>query len=331
MQGNAGNIVLSIENLTKIYKTKNKEVKAVDGISLNGFSGEILGILGPNGSGKTTTIKSIATIIDYDSGTIKIDNLDNKKHENRVRQKIGAVLEGARNIYWRLTPVENMIYFAGLKGLSSKDIKQDVEYFLEIFDLKDVKDKQVKDFSKGMQQKVAVACAFMSKPRIVLLDEPTLGLDVETARQMQKWIREIIKEKDVFILVTSHDMKFIENVCDRVSIIKNGKILTTDTINNLKKYFAKKVYKITLSETIDKNQKDKLDSNFTVRYEDNKDGFSIFLTLEDESSLYEIFSILTIKKQPIISIDIENDDFEDVFIEILHNGDDRKFTNNVEK
>lgn len=107
--------VVKVENLCKTYRGRNKQIKAVDNISFEGVSGEIFGILGPNGSGKTTTVKSIATIIDYDSGKIFVDGLDNKKHSNQVKQRIGAVLEGARNIYWRLTPVENMIYFAGLK------------------------------------------------------------------------------------------------------------------------------------------------------------------------------------------------------------------------
>lgn len=204
--------ILKVENLVKTYKSKNKTVKAVDNISFEGARGEIFGILGPNGSGKTTTVKSIATIIYYDEGRILIDGLDNKKHSNIVKSKIGAVLEGARNIYWRLTPVENMIYFAGLKGFSTAEIKEDIDYFIETLELKDVRNKQVREFSKGMQQKVAVACAFITSPKIILLDEPTLGLDVETARQMQSWVKRIAKEKDVFILITSHDMKFVENV-----------------------------------------------------------------------------------------------------------------------
>ncbi len=316
--------ILKVENLVKTYKSKNKTVKAVDNISFDGARGEIFGILGPNGSGKTTTVKSIATIIYFDEGRILIDGLDNKKHSNLVKSEIGAVLEGARNIYWRLTPVENMIYFAGLKGLSTGEIKEDIDYFIETLDLKDVRNKQVREFSKGMQQKVAVACAFITNPKIILLDEPTLGLDVETARQMQSWIRKIAKEKDVFILITSHDMKFVENVCERVAIIKNGKLIMTDTISNLKRFFIKKVYKITLSEHLDMIQKEKLSNTFHTRFQDEKDGFVLYLTLDNDSSLYDVFSILAIKKQMIKSIEIENDDFEDVFLEILHTNGEKK-------
>lgn len=321
--------ILEVNNLIKTYKNKNKLVKAVDNINFEAYEGEIFGILGPNGSGKTTTIKSIATIIDYDSGSILVEKFDNKKYPNEVKRKIGAVLEGARNIYWRLTPVENMIYFAGLKGISHKQIKNNIEYFLETLDLKDVKDKQVREFSKGMQQKVAVACAFITDPKVILLDEPTLGLDIETARNMQEWVKKIAKEKNVLILVTSHDMKFIENVCDRVAIIKNGKIINIDTVNNLKKYFMKKVYKIVLSNSLDDKQKEILKSSFVSRYENEKDDFILYLTLDDDSYLYEVFSILSIKKQRIKSIDIENDDFEDVFLEILRtnggNNENNKF------
>ncbi len=310
--------VLVVENLTKTYFNRKAKIVAVDDISFKGNAGEILGFLGPNGSGKTTTVKSIATIIYYDKGNIVVDGWDNKKYPNKARANIAAVLEGARNVYWRLTPIENMIYFAGLKGLSRKSINNNIEYFIETLGLKDVRNKQVREFSKGMQQKVAVACAFITNPKVILLDEPTLGLDVETSREMQKWIKKIVKEKDVFILVTSHDMKFIENVCDKVSIIKNGKLLITDTVENLKKYFIKKVYKITLSDALDNIQLENLKKEFHIRYEIEKDGFTIYLTLNNESDLYEVFSVLAIKKQPIKVIDIENDDFEDVFLEIIY-------------
>lgn len=198
---------------------------------------------------------------------------------------------------------------------------------METLDLKEVKNKQVREFSKGMQQKVAVACAFISNPKVILLDEPTLGLDVETARQMQVWIKKIAKEKSSFILVTSHDMKFIENVCERVSIIKDGKIIITDTIGNLKKYFMKKVYKITLNSPLDSNQLESLKSSFMVRFENVKDDFVIFITIDDDSMLYDIFSILAIKKQAIKSIEIENDDFEDVFLEIIHTNGEKNENN----
>ncbi|MEJ5274197.1 MAG: ABC transporter ATP-binding protein, partial [Spirochaetota bacterium] len=114
-------------------------------------------------------------------------------------------------------------------------------------------------------------CAFIIEPKIILLDEPTLGLDVETSRQVQVWIKKIAKEKDTFILITSHDMRFVENVCEKVAIIKDGKIIIKNTINNLKKFFIKKVYKIVLSEDLDNIQKEKLKESYVVRFEKDKD------------------------------------------------------------
>ncbi|HOV46960.1 MAG: ABC transporter ATP-binding protein, partial [Spirochaetes bacterium] len=309
--------VLRIENLSKTYKKKNNEVLAVKDISFKGYKGEILGMLGPNGSGKTTTVKSIATIVEYDKGQIFVNGIDNKKHQNSVKQCIGAVLEGARNIYWRLTAKENLIYFAGLKGFGYKQIKDNLEYFLEKLELKDVANKQVREFSKGMQQKVAVACAFITSPKVVLLDEPTLGLDIETARNMQQWIKLIAKQQETFILITSHDMRFIENVCDRVLIIKEGSIIANDSVSDLKKYFMRKVYHILLEEDLLDEQKNNLEKGFRVRFEHTDKGHSIYLTLENDSYLYDIFEILGRKKQSIQSIEILNDDFEDVFLEIL--------------
>ncbi len=273
--------ILLIENLTKTYPNGKEKLVVVNDICLKGYRGEILGILGPNGSGKTTTVKSIATLIDYDYGRIIVNGWDNKKNPNKVRAIIGAVLEGARNVHWRLTPVENMIYFAGLKGYSKKDIKENIEYFLETLNLKEVRNKQVRQFSKGMQQKVAVACAFITDPQVVLLDEPTLGLDVETSREIQRWLNKFVEERKIFILITSHDMKFIENVCDRVSIFKNGKLLITDKISNLKKYFIKKVYKIVLQQPLEQVQIDLLDKNFIYRYKKEGNDISLYITLDN--------------------------------------------------
>ncbi|MCX8058732.1 MAG: ABC transporter ATP-binding protein, partial [Spirochaetes bacterium] len=309
---------LEVKNLYKKYNSKKTEIVAVNYISFDGYKGEILGLLGPNGSGKTTTVKSIANIIEYDSGEILIRGYNNKKNGIKVKEMMGAVLEGARNIFWRLTPVENMIYFAGLKGFSKKQIKNNIDFLVETLNLKNYLTIEAGKLSKGNQQKVAIACAFITDPEIVLLDEPTLGLDVETCREMYVWIKNIIKEKNNFILVTSHDMKFIENVCDRVAVIKNGKLLILDTVDNLKKYFIKKIYKIVFSEPLKDQVITKLENQFSIRTEISDNGdFSVYLTTNDDSILYYFFGLLQEDKKQIKSLNILNDDFDDVFLEII--------------
>lgn len=309
--------ILKVQDLKKIYHLKKEKITAVNGISFEGHKGEILGILGPNGSGKTTTVKSIATIVDYDEGTIEINGYNNKKYRKKILQHIGAVLEGSRNIYWRLTPVENMIYFAGLKGIGKKEIKNRIEYFLETLDLKKVANDQVRKFSKGMKQKIAVACALISDPDIVLLDEPTLGLDVETTRIMQNWIKDYAQKTNKFILITSHDMKFIENTCDRVIIIKNGQIIKNGTINELKNFFSKKVYKIVISEKPTTSEITKFETLDHFRYEENKESYSLFFTFKNPMKLYEVLDILKLNNHNIIELETMVNDFEDIFLDII--------------
>lgn len=161
---------VEVINLTKHYET----VKAVDDISFSVKKGSICGILGPNGSGKTTTIKSICNLIIPDNGEIKICGKDNKKSTNRI----SAMFEGNRNIYWRLTPRENLRYFAGIRGLEGKRLENDIDMLLERFNLTDKKNVMVNNLSRGMQQKVAIAMTLICNTDVILMDEPTLGLDV---------------------------------------------------------------------------------------------------------------------------------------------------------
>lgn len=312
------NSILKVENLKKIYHLKKEKILAVNGISFQGYKGEVLGILGPNGSGKTTTIKSIATIINYDEGNIEISGFNNKKHRKKALEKIGAVLEGSRNIYWRLTPVENMVYFAGLKGIPKKNIKSSINYFLETLDLKDVANDQVRKFSKGMKQKVAVACALISDPEIVLLDEPTLGLDIETTRTMRDWIKNYAKETNKFILITSHDMKFIENTCDRVIIIKKGKIIKQGSLKELKTYFSKKVYKIVINKNLTNELIIKFKKLDNFRFDQSKEKTSLFFTFKDPMQLYFVLDILRENRYSIIELETVQNDFEDIFIDIIN-------------
>ncbi|MBF0361238.1 MAG: ABC transporter ATP-binding protein [Oligoflexia bacterium] len=318
--------ILEVKALKKYYSVKKKIVKAVDGISFEGFKGEILGILGPNGSGKTTVIKSITTIVDHDDGEINILGVNNKTNRKKVLNNISAVLEGARNIYWRLSPEENIRYFAGLRGFSTNEIKYRMEYLLDILDLQSVRNKQIGEFSRGMQQKVAIACAFITSPEMVLLDEPTLGLDVETARNMKKWIIEIIRRDKIFLLVTSHDMKFIESICDRVIIIKNGTIVASDYVSNLKSVFLKKVFKITTAEKLSASQLSLIqnDNNLLIRKNvvttPEGEVTELFFNLTKSSEIYHVFDILKQNKQEIISVDILQNDFEDIFVDIIKNG-----------
>lgn len=163
------NDILKVKNLTKSYPTKTGNFIAVNDISFSACRGEVLGILGPNGSGKTTTLKSIAALTSINQGEILIEGFDNHKYREDILFRIGALLKGARNIYWRMSVLENIIYFAGIKGIRRNEAIKWAEYLIDILLLTDQRNKEVRKLSKGMQQKVAIACAIVHQPSLVLM------------------------------------------------------------------------------------------------------------------------------------------------------------------
>ncbi len=233
---------VEVSGLVKKYG----DLTAVKGISFGVKRGEILGILGPNGSGKTTTLKSILGLITFDGGGITVNGFDILKDRRKILEATGAVLEGARNTYWYLSPRENLAYFAGIRGLGGKKVAERTNYLLETLELADVADKELRQFSAGMKQKCALACAFVHDPEILLLDEPTLGLDVEISRHIRNWLKTITGEQRKTILITSHNMDFIESVCDRILMMRRGEIVSHETVASLKEKFAGRYYQFIL-------------------------------------------------------------------------------------
>lgn len=307
------NSVISVDMLRKTYK----DVVAVDGISFNAYKGEILGILGPNGSGKTTTLKSILGLILFDSGNIQVSGMDVAKDNKKILRNTGAVLEGARNVYWHLSPEENLRYFAGLKGLSHSSIKERMNSLLKELDLDAVRKKELREFSKGMKQKVALACAFIHDPDILLLDEPTLGLDVEISRSMRTWLREIVQKSEKSILVTSHDMDFIESVCDRVLIIKDGKILSHETLQSLKMKFSKKIFTIEIADIPDADSIGRIEELGELTVENTDKGCRLMILLKNAMQIYDLMEILRSVDTEITDFRTVESDLEDIFLNVI--------------
>src|SRR5690625_2615711 len=180
--------IVNVEHAKKTYKKRKGKsvVKAVDDVSFQVHKGEIVGLLGPNGAGKTTTIKMICGLLKMDEGKITVKGLDNDKHRLKALNHISAVLEGNRNLYWRLTVRENLEYFAGNRGASRKEVAVRIEELLADFNLKSKEKELVNRLSRGMQQKLAIAVALLAESDVILLDEPTLGLDVETGYEVRQ-------------------------------------------------------------------------------------------------------------------------------------------------
>jgi len=216
---------LSVKNLTKTIGKR----KIIKDISFELKSGEVFGFLGPNGAGKTTTIRMLVGLISPTSGSIKICGYDVKKDFSKAMERLGCIVENPE-LYPYLTGWENLQFFARmLKGVDDKRI----EDIVELVGLKDRIHDKVKTYSLGMRQRLGIAQALLSKPKVLILDEPTNGLDPSGIREMRQFIRFLAKEEGLSVLVSSHLLSEIQLLCDRVSIILSGKIIHTESVQSL--------------------------------------------------------------------------------------------------
>lgn len=209
-------------------------VVAVDRVSFSVQQGEIFGVLGPNGSGKSTLIRLIATLLLPDGGYIQVLGHDAVRQPMQVQRLINRVSVEA-SFFKKLSPMENLIYGARLYGMQGGETRRRVVEILTRLGLEKRSIYQpMEEMSRGMQQKVAIARALLSRPRVLLLDEPTTGLDPRSKREVQAVVRELNQEHGVTILLTTHDMVEADGLCDRVAIIDGGKIVALDTPQALK-------------------------------------------------------------------------------------------------
>lgn len=217
----------------------HKPVVAVDNVSFDVARGEVFGILGPNGSGKSTLVRCLATLLIPDEGQITIFGHDALREEMAVKRLINRVSVEA-SFFKKLTPMENLLYGARLYGLDAhRARKQVVEILTRLGLKKEDISRPMEEMSRGMQQKVAIARAFLTQPILLLLDEPTTGLDPRSKREVQAFVEELRDTHDATILLTTHDMQEADALCNRVAIIDDGKIVALDTPANLKASVAR--------------------------------------------------------------------------------------------
>jgi ABC-2 type transport system ATP-binding protein len=302
--------VLEVYHLQKTYRQGGKQVQAVVDVSLTLAAGEILAFLGPNGAGKTTTIKIIAGLIRPDAGSVRILGRDPHAEPGALAQ-VGAVLEGNRNLYWRLTPLQNLEYFGVLRGLSPRTARQRGLELLETLGLGEKGEVAVQTLSRGMQQKVAIAVALLHQPALLLLDEPTLGLDVEAAQAVKSLIRQIAASGRA-ILLTTHQLDVAEALSNQVAVIERGTILVQAPTQELIRQFASAAgtYRIELEQELDPSRAERLAqqgveilSSHQLRFR----GFS--------EALYQVLEIL--KPLPLLSVKREEADLTHIFLKLL--------------
>jgi len=223
-------------------------VVAVDRVSFTVRHGEVFGVLGPNGSGKSTLIRLIATLLLPDDGSIRVFDYDVVSQSMEVQRLINRVSVEA-SFFKKLSPMENLIYGARLYGMEGRDTRKRVIEILTRLGLEErTIYKPMEEMSRGMQQKVAIARALLSRPRLLLLDEPTTGLDPRSKREVQAVVRELNQESGTTILLTTHDMLEAEVLCDRIAIIDGGKIVALDEPASLKRLIPQNGHEPTLED-----------------------------------------------------------------------------------
>lgn len=219
--------MLQISHLSKSFD----KVKAVDDISLEVKEGEIFGFLGPNGAGKTTTISMIAGLLTPDSGTIMIDSMDTRHSMQQIRGIMGVVPQDMA-FYEELTARENLRFWGRLQGLSGKELEQRIRYYLDKIGLTVREDEPLKKYSGGMKRRINLIIGLLHRPKLLLLDEPTIGIDVQTKMNILDLIREA-SGKGTTVIYTTHNLSEAEELCDRIAIIDKGKILASGSLKEL--------------------------------------------------------------------------------------------------
>lgn len=301
--------VLEAHHLRKTYRYQGKAITAVRDVSLKIAAKQVLAFLGANGAGKTTTIKMIAGLILPDEGEVRILGRD-PHHDSQARRMLGAVLEGNRNLYWRLTPEENLEYFGVLRGLSRRVARQRGQELLERFELLSKRRTTVQTLSRGMQQKLAIAVALVHQPQLLLLDEPTLGLDVEATESVKLLIREIAKE-GCAILLTTHQLHIAEELSDRVAIINRGEIIAEKPTADLIRQFSGTAYTIELETTLDLLRTSKIEALGGV-----VQAKTIYVSQPE--TLYQVFNVLN----PLTIVKVEKDqaNLTEIFLKLVRGG-----------
>ena len=301
--------VLEVQHLQKTYRSSRKQLTAaVRDVSFAIAQQEVLAFLGPNGAGKTTTIKMIAGLILPDRGEVKINGL-NPHRDAQALRSLGAVLEGNRNLYWRLTPIENLEYFGVRRGLRQKVARQRGRDLLERFELSHKRKAPVQTLSRGMQQKLAIAVALIHEPQLLLLDEPTLGLDVEATQTVKRLIREIAAEGRA-ILLTTHQLDLAEELSDRVAVINQGAIVAEESTEELIRRFSGSAYVVELEQELDRDRLSKIQNLGAIVNEKT-------ILIRETEILYEVLH--TLQPLPLIRVEKEQANLTEVFLQLIQN------------
>ncbi len=319
--------IIEVKNLVKIYKTiekedgligyfknlvkpKYKEFQAVKSVNFNIEEGELVGYIGENGAGKSTTIKMLTGLLTPTSGKVVVNGIipNEKRIENN--KNIGAVFGQKTQLWWDLPVIESFRLIKKMYKIPENEYRKNLKKFTEILDLEDLLEKQVKNLSLGQKMRCEIAATFLHNPKIVYLDEPTIGLDVFVKENIRKFIKDINKEKKTTVILTTHDLKDIEDICDRIILLDKGQIIYDGKKQKFKDTYGKYV----ISEFIIKDKKDNIILNNAEIIEQTENKLKIKFS-HDETTIVKIMDEIS-QFCNIEDIHMKEAELEDILKEI---------------
>lgn len=282
-------------SLKSIIKPKYKTIKAVNDISFDVEEGEMIAFIGPNGAGKSTTIKMLTGILFKNEGDIKVLDLDPSKDRKKLAYKIGTVFGQKEQLWMHLTPMDNFKFFSAIYDIPEKEAEERIEELAKLFEMESFINTPVRNLSLGQRIRSEIVASLIHKPKILFLDEPTIGLDPVVKENIRILIKKMNKEYNTTVFLTSHDVLDIEKLCKRVIIVNNGKIVMDDTMNNLKyHYLNKKIVEVKSKEKINLNNEDGIivlkekETNLKLEIDTRKKNLSDVLKLIDPDNIIDI-------------------------------------------
>ncbi len=326
-------------NLTKTYKSKTPNsgifnrktisVNAIDDLNLDIKKGELFGLLGPNGAGKTTLVKILCTLLPPDRGSALVNGFDVAKQQMKVKQSIGTLFSvGERGFFWRLSGYRNLEFFAAINNVPRSSRHQRIMDVLELVGLHDKADVFFQKYSGGMKRKLALARALLADPPILLLDEPTTGLDVTSSRNIRDFIKnDLSKKHGKTVLYTTHYIEEVSQMCDRVGIMNKGKIVALDTPNALKGMTKKGEVADIVVRNMSEAQVNTLRglegvSGFAAEVQDSVLGQRrLRVRLENVNALPMLLDFFFSEKIKLVNFRQEEPTLEDAFIELTGAGE----------
>ena len=310
--------IISVENLNKIFnvyirkgifKRERKEIKVVKDISFDIFEGEVVGFLGPNGAGKSTTIKMMTGIITPSSGRCLINGIEPYKERVKNARNIGVVFGQRTSLWWDMSLQDNLELLKEIYDVTDEEYNLRMKYLEELLGFEKLLHKQIRTMSLGQRMLSDLVGALIYKPKILFLDEPTIGIDIILKEKLLNILKEINKKEKITIILTTHDMRDVEALCDRIVIINEGEKIFDDTMENLvDKYVNEKVIKVTLKDKVEIDKIKEINGVLSINYEDNLLSINILKDVLVEKkvimSLYDMYNIekLELEEEDITSV-----------------------------